>query len=293
MGLVTLILIPLVAGYAFNVSFFVSRYASARESGYRLYFRAAYYGAVLVLISTLLYLLAASNDEVRGAYSLYAPLSIDALLLDLQSASVANRIQLTLGFIVCLALVLGVISGQFITTIATTALAIDNLYEARIPFVSHLLRVQAYYLSWVIRNDDFENLLLRSVSENLQVSLSMKNGKVYVGYVVGAIDPSVESTHVKILPMRSGQRDEEGRINFTTDYRRHYARIVEAEEDGTSVSDDVLFVGNYEVVLPASEIISANIFLDEVYDHIQEHGEYEGTGLSGVLPGGFSVGYLS
>jgi hypothetical protein len=281
----------LVAGYAFNVSFFVSRYASAREAGYRLYFRAAYYGAVLVLLSTLTYMLVASSEGFVDSYSLYAPVSVDSLLADLQNESIKGRIQLTLGIIISLALLLGVTCGQLLTALAATALAFDNLYTARIPIWSHILRAQAYYLDWVIRNDDFEKLLLRSVMEDLQVSLSMKNGKVYVGYVVRAIDPSEETTHVRLLPMRSGQRDDKGRINFTTDYRRHYVRILESEQDGASVPVGILFPGNYEIVLTAAEIISANIFLDDVYDHIQEHGEYEND-RPGSLPGEFAVSYL-
>lgn len=294
MGLVTLILIPLVAGYAFNVSFFVSRYASAREAGYRLYFRAAYYGAILVLVSALIYLWAVSHDSFRNTFTFYAPTSIDRLLLDLQNEALKAQIQLTVGLVISAALILGVTCGQILTSIASAALSIDNLYKARIPVISPFLRIQASYLKWVIRNDDFEKLLLRSVSEELQVSLTMNNGKVYVGYVVSAIDPSVETTHVRILPMRSGQRDEQGRIKFTTEYFRYYARIIEAENSGSSVSDDALFAGNYEIVLSAPEIISANIFLDEVYDHLREDADnQESVPQAKGLPGEFNVSFMS
>jgi hypothetical protein len=283
-GLISLILIPLIAGYAFNVSFFVSRYISSRESGYRLYFRAAYYGMILLVLAVLVYLYMVSFPSLREAYGLYAPISKEAFLGDMLIEKSQRQLQFSMMIVVSIAFVLGISLGQLFTVFFSLTFWFDNQYERNIPILSRLLRLQAYYLEWAIRNDDFEKLLLRSVKETLQVCFTMGSGKVYVGYVVRSIDPAEEHTHVRILPMRSGQRGADGCIQFTTYYSEHYTQIINADSNGESVDDAVMFAGNYELVFPMAEIVSANIFLDEVYDRIQETGVLQSNSEATTMP---------
>lgn len=50
MDLAALFLLPIIAGYTFSVLWRVPRYYAARESGHKLYFRAAFYGFFLFLL---------------------------------------------------------------------------------------------------------------------------------------------------------------------------------------------------------------------------------------------------
>lgn len=279
MGLLTLILIPLIAGYAFNSSFFISRYVSVREEGYRLYFRAALYGVALLIISALIYmLLATSGGDVLGNGS-YLPLSGVSIFTDLQNSSTYAEVQYAAFKILAITLLLGVALGHVLNSITNAAYWLED----RLPFfvwgVSHLLRLKWYYLKFVIRNDDFEKLILRAMSLDLPVSFTMTNGKVYIGYVIRAIDPGEgERTHVRILPVKSGRRRENGTLEITTDYYQFYKDLIEEriEERIEREDKDDLYLGvagNYEIVLPAREIHSSNLFIQEAYNQFQAHYE--------------------
>jgi len=93
------------------------------------------------------------------------------------------------------------------------------------------------------------------------VSFTVKNSKVYVGYVISNFNPASPMRSIKILPAISGYRhDKTKTINFTTRYLDIYEKIRVGDE---TVAD--LDSANFEIVIAVQEIQSANIFDENIY----------------------------
>lgn len=88
----------------------------------------------------------------------------------------------------------------------------------------------------VIREDadPFEMMLKRARDEGIEVSITMTNGKVYVGLVTHQFNPSLPTNKIGILPLRSGYRDATTKqMILTTDYSETYEQIAD-EIDNTA-----------------------------------------------------------
>lgn len=65
----------------------------------------------------------------------------------------------------------------------------------------------------------FELLLKKAQDQTKTVSVSMSNGKVYVGWVTHLFNPALPTNYIQILPVKSGYRDPETKwVVFTTFY---------------------------------------------------------------------------
>ncbi|MDQ2919992.1 MAG: hypothetical protein M3R52_00030 [Acidobacteriota bacterium] len=65
----------------------------------------------------------------------------------------------------------------------------------------------------------FELLLKKAQDQTKTVSVTMSNGKVYVGWVTHLFNPALPTNFIQILPVKSGYRDEETKwVVFTTFY---------------------------------------------------------------------------
>jgi len=80
----------------------------------------------------------------------------------------------------------------------------------------------------VIRDDadPLELLLKRAQKENITVSLTMTNDKVYVGFVTHTFNPATPTKTISLFPIQSGYRDSvTKKINFTVNYSNTYNEI--------------------------------------------------------------------
>jgi hypothetical protein len=95
----------------------------------------------------------------------------------------------------------------------------------------------------------------------LPVSLTMKNRKVYVGYVLAP--PSLRYPYAKVIPTVTGYRDE-ATMNVTLDtpYWHVYADLERRKGTGEVIGLDMESFG---IVLPIPQVCSANLFDEEVY----------------------------
>lgn len=67
--------------------------------------------------------------------------------------------------------------------------------------------------------DPFEQLINKALDSTKPVMLTLKGGKVYVGFVVSSFEPAREQRTIRIAPIKSGYReDTKLRVKFTTDY---------------------------------------------------------------------------
>jgi hypothetical protein len=233
-NLATAILIPLIAGYAFSLTWDGSRYFAAREEGYRLYFRTALYGVVLFLAAALIHLYIISHFDG------YLPYLKNVLSAFINEQSKIKDDQITLISLALITLLLGLFLGHTLNTL---------------PYSKKILLFAA------TSNDDFEQLVIRSVRKSLPICVTMSNKKVYVGYAIRTIDPGDKRTALRILPLISGYRTEEGLINFNVSYHDVYEKISPPNEDDEADEDlSHLEISDFEKVLPYDEIQSSHLF---------------------------------
>lgn len=106
--------------------------------------------------------------------------------------------------------------------------------------------------------DEIEQLFKKSAKEENLIQITLKNNKVYVGFV-DYIPPPKESNYLKIIPVISGYRNSETKIiKFTTNY---YAALeIYQSNDEKQGSFEM------DITLKQDEIFTANVFDYEVYN---------------------------
>lgn len=115
-------------------------------------------------------------------------------------------------------------------------------------------------------NDYLEELLTDALENTRQVAITLNNGKVYVGFVVRTFDPAYDRKYIVILPTMSGYRAETThRLTFNTDYTRVYQALMGEDE-----SRLVRGVDDFQIVVPVSQVGSANLFDWEAYQRFNE-----------------------
>lgn len=246
-----LLLLCLTGGYVFAVTWHPSLYRSARESSQRIYFRSVFYAFFSIVF----------------AAELLAPFYLSGYLdtfLQIQSvkydAPLLSHIKHLLECepFVSLLLVTSFLVGIFLPVIL-------NLFFAGVSAVLPGFNFDLYLVKRAIRKNDFERLLFRSATRQTPVLLTLLPGKIYLGWVVDAPNPSAERRSIRILPLLSGYRDpDDHRVKFTTSYH----------DILSSVDDDSEVLGHlesrdFEVVLPVEQIYSAHLFDLEAYTHFQ------------------------
>ena len=112
----------------------------------------------------------------------------------------------------------------------------------------------------------------------MPISVSMVDGKVYVGFVCRGVNPGEKREGIRILPLISGYRDSELRVKFTTDYTTHYEEIEKSNSACTHPSCAMNYQStlahldptDFEIVIERSMIRTINIFDLDAYALFQE-----------------------
>lgn len=185
-GYSPLFLLGLVAGFNFIKEWEATRYRLAREDGHKLYFRAAFWGLVVCLVTSLFFfgLLHLLPNSWRGPFN---------YLTD-DTASFVIQVLLTSPF--------------FAFLIAKLFNKFTNEYK--------------YYLD-ALRENEFEWLLVNAMETNFMVMITLEDGKVYVGWVYRVSDPAKSPRkYFSIIPVVTGFRDEKQKVCFTTFYDQLY-----------------------------------------------------------------------
>lgn len=109
--------------------------------------------------------------------------------------------------------------------------------------------------------DFLEMLLNQAMDEPKQVLITLKTGKLYVGFMTRGIDPAYERKYIMLIPMLSGYRDDRTKeVIINTDYYEVYDQLYK--------SDSMFFdraADEFQLVVPVHEIASANLFDPAVY----------------------------
>lgn len=260
-----LLLLSVVGGYAFATIWAGSLYYSARESGHRLYFRAVFYAGFLLAAATLIHIILYTR-----APEYQVLLGIVSDITGYENSTIwagASKVAIP---------VLSFVLGPFFAA----TLNIPKLsWLINVPIPGTTIRPFFMWERWLldraIQNNDFEKLVARSVYTNLPMLLTLRTGKVYVGWAVRAPNPVQDRRAVRILPLVSGYRREETHeVIFTTDYYDILAKV-----DSPDIPDlDHLELGDFEVVIPSDQICSAHLFDLEAYEHFyREKPEEQGS----------------
>jgi hypothetical protein len=86
---------------------------------------------------------------------------------------------------------------------------------------------------------------------------------VYIGLVIETLEPTREPVAVVMLPIFSGNRDAEGRLNLTTDYEMLYSSLRHGRAVQLGLPAD--WPSQFELTIRADEIVTAALFSAAIY----------------------------
>lgn len=147
------------------------------------------------------------------------------------------------------------------TTPLSGLVGLSFLLVVLITYLSNFLldREQEIHAAIIAIGNEFELLASKAIKEEKLILLSLKNDKFYIGWVKELPIPS-QSNYLRIIPVFSGYRDKEKRLQFTSQYIEAYSLLIE-DGQGSSFNDF-----NSDVVMPISEIITISFYDQEIYD---------------------------
>jgi len=238
-----LLLLPLLGGFIFTRQWKRTRYYALRSDGYVLLFYAASCGALFLLAAAFVSYLVASIQTVGTFVAWWH-----------RVVPIEHSGKAALAFVMSASLWYPLNWGQ------KDESQIDRVIQRK--------------------QDPLELLLRTAMGEHKLVLLSVKNGKLYVGYIISNLNPAFPMESLGMLPMMSGyRRSTKKTACFTTFYTSAYDKIEQEIRDRLQkreIAEDefdysVLEALNdelddFQVVIPISEIQSAAIFKLETYD---------------------------
>lgn len=269
--------IPILAGYLFVTRWHESRYLIRRQSSQGVYFFAALTGIMLVISSVVAVgLMGEKLTPVRRFLENWAELHLS--FSDLQHPGATAYWIIVLFF----TLAAGVIASYLLNFLqALSSMRPDDyllviakgLKEKRFNIIYYLMEIYKYSTHGPLQraikrmNADFEVILLRALEQGKPVSFTLHSGKIYVGWLAGAIDPTDNRDMIRILPLMSGYRKEPThKVVFTTFYHSIYERM-ESQKNLTHLAPE-----NFEMAFSFSDVKSVNIFDIKAYIEFQnEH----------------------
>ena len=268
--------LALLGGFVFVTRWYPTRYYTLRAESYRLLFTSAVAGAVFLLLSTCLVTLGVSLPRINPAYhwchGWWRMLSPPT-----------HSGKATLAFL------MGSLSWWPVNMIANWA--VDNSWFGRWKLAGWFSDKQAVERAIRYKNDPLEMLLRTAMGQRKMVAISLKGGKVYIGFISTNFNPAFETESIRILPSQSGYRETESkRLHLTVNYSDVYQKITDPvmerinreveeaqrllpsfpkellEEEIRERIGAEIGVDYFEVILPVDEIQSVNIFDERIYE---------------------------
>lgn len=218
-----LLLFPLLGGYYFVIRSNRLKYFHQRIESQKLLFHSAIAGVFFLIIS--LTITAVFRKHTPDFY---------------QQVRTFLPVQFEYSGVTFLSFLLGIVSAET-----------SNFFYKKTDSIRKAIR----------DNDDpMELLIMRSWETKILLCITLKSGKVYIGYTTALPIPS-HTSFISILPVYSGYRDSNTKIiEFTTEYVDIYARL--KEEQQIARLDDL----DFQLLIPTSEVVTVNIFDLRIYD---------------------------
>lgn len=161
-----LFILPLVGGFVFIKEWEATRYILPREDGHKLYFRSAYCGLFICIaaffsLALIVYVAATIPWRFSSSFADYSGNLFDSRLV----------------FMTLLASpILGYVFARFL-----------NIFTDELNF---------YYTA--LQDNEFEYLLVKAMSSDLMVMVTMEEEKVYVGWVYKVSDPAKAERNISV-----------------------------------------------------------------------------------------------
>jgi len=240
MDLAAAFLLSLLGGYCFAYLWRATNFTTRRVDGHHLYFRTALCGATLFSIALALRIM------LVGHFSLYR--AFDSMLVEyvrpvlkVESGAALPDVTRRVEWIVTAiySLLLGAVCGPVFNLLTPR-----NWAQQR--------GVGALY-----------RFLLQAGQEDLPVCLTLNTSKVYIGLVIEPLDAIREPVVVPLLPILSGYRDPEGRLNLTTDYEAVYSSLRHGRAAQLGLPTD--WLSRFALAIRADEIVTAALFSPAIF----------------------------
>jgi hypothetical protein len=233
-------LLTLLGGYCFAYTWAATAFTTKKAEGHHLYFRAALCGAVLFALAL----------PLRIAFALNSPacLEFDTALVEYVTPALKEEAELT--SLARTRRAEWVVTSFYSLLLGTVCGLAANLFTPR---------------RWSAQrgSSELDRLLLHANWDGYPITLTLNTGKIYVGLVVEAPNPLREPAAVALLPLLSGHRDDEGRMQLTTDYEEVYARLRSGKAAELGLRAD--WKSQFRLVVRADEIVTATRFSRNLY----------------------------
>ena len=113
--------------------------------------------------------------------------------------------------------------------------------------------------------DQVELLITESIEESKLIEVSLHSRKSYIGYAMESVTGVNDKADLVLFPISSGFRNRDTQdLTITLDYAKTIWDYIETGERPDLRDSD------FRIVIPISEIVSARLFIREVYDRFQE-----------------------
>ena len=227
--------------------FFLLRWRSARQDAQRLYYRAAVWGGILAATAASAHLALLVWPTYRDLFGWLHTTFLQPLLTSKDPPPAPSLIiRAHVAWVCVCALLLG---------LGLPALGRAGLWVTRL--LGMRLEVQ---LNLQTITDPLESLLSRSLLKGEAVQATLSTGKVYVGYVLEALDPDLPTKFIKLQPLMSGQRGSDGNVEYTTFYDKVLADF--AADPATKAAVD-----SFQQVIPVDKVVTLSGFNLDAYVH--------------------------
>ena len=238
-----LILLPLIAGYIFAITFNLTKYYHLRLERQRLIYNSLVFA---IIISVIAYLF--------DFFILKSNFSISFCNFKTESASFyRNKISLFIDELFHISNVKGLKHSILTFTISWPLAKILNLFFSRKFSFDYTISKWGNQLERIIWFS-----LTKKNEEDKLLMITTKSNKVYIGYVNKLSEP-IGETYITILPNFSGYRSKDDlRVEITTKYTDVIEKyILEDRQDeiGEKLS----------IILPVSEILIVSKFDNEIF----------------------------
>lgn len=121
--------------------------------------------------------------------------------------------------------------------------------------------------------DELEQLFLESVLEPHLVQITLRNNKVYIGFIAEVNEPQ-KTNYIAVLPVASGYRKSKSKqLVITTPYNEVVDSLLRDNENTLQQIQGDFEIEYMRIVIKQDEILTANRFDPEVYNLFQESSE--------------------
>lgn len=246
-------LVILAAGWLFARRWLRTRYMALREAGHPQYFGAVVAGVVLLMLGASIHV---GATQTFPAWYPRADSKIFSILPQGMSSGINQAVLLTFGECALWALLLAWILPWLLNR---------PVYANACLLRAVMKRAGAF--------DAIEHICSHALDYGIQVAITLKTNKVYVGTPVSLSILDVERKWFILVPILSGYRDPTTfRFDLPTNYGETYQRILSQGADAERVIDE------FRVVISISEVVSIQAFnISTYFEHFKKLHPLEGA----------------